>query len=1022
MTSNGKSRMVIGSCLCAGVFLVGVLAASAHAYIPVDDDDQWTASLNGRWRFRLKGPTDSFCESDFDDSSWEPVSVPGNWEIEGFEQPRYGTPDEGTGLYRRSFRIGEAWKKRRTFIRFEGVLYGFEFWVNGAAAGKFNSAFNRSEFDISELVRFDKPNTIAVRVDRRSRGWDFDTYDAWALSGIYRDVTLFSAPPTRIEDFAVTSSVKPDHSSATVECELLVTSDSTASARLRVALVDPAGKKEIFQDRRMHLSKGLEKTKFSFRIDEPELWNAETPRLYELDVRLRAEDGPSHGFKRRIGIRQVTIDGDVLKLNHRPIKMRGVNHHDIHPDVGRALRLTHYSQDVELMKRANINAVRTSHYPPHPMFLSLCDESGLYVIDEVPFGKGEHHLEDPSWLPDLLARAEATVARDRNHPSVIVWSIGNENDVTDNVVRTVERVRRLDPTRPRVLPGAGGGSYQTALPDCIDMMAPHYPYAHPAPERGRWGLSEAAVSPEVTRPILCTEYNHSLGSAYEGLRDHWELMFKCDRLAGGCIWHFQDQGLKRAIGDRVPVTDTKTRLDIDDGALSADTWLDGETILDSRGGSGTDGIVYADRVPQVDYWTTRKVYSPVKIPISEARISPGRRRLEIPVENRYDFTDLDKVRGKWRLLRDGREIGSGAVSLSCPPHGASSTTVDLSVGGDLDRREYLLELTFVDFDNRPIDEHSVRLLPTDGRTDFARRLTDLPRGPLQRTESADVTTYSTRGYRFEVNTGTGTVAIRTPDVQQPVMTGPILRVGRTPAMAEYRNYPRYDVKFWEPALLTELKLRHCAVGALNEGAATVDLELEFLRPRSPEQSVVADLRWTLSCEGWIDLDYELTPHNVNGNFLELGLAFRLPARANELSWLGDGPFNSYPGQTDAARRGLWHVRPLPMTDPNGRYYDGNRANVDVAAVTDDTGRGLGMLMDRATISLEAHDRGMVFSHLLCVAGKGNKTGGMMTLLPVQADEVTSANGRLRIIVLGPDNRPELFARLFAGRGGSVPAR
>jgi beta-galactosidase len=423
-----------------------------------------------------------------------------------------------------------------------------------------------------------------------------------------------------------------------------------------------------------------------------------------LYVRLVTADGLSHAFKRKIGFREVLIDGDVLKLNHRPIKIRGVNHHDIHPDVGRAMRLEHYRQDVELMKKGNINAVRTSHYPPHPMFISLCDEYGLYVIDEVPFGKGEDHLEDDSYLPDLLMRADATISRDKNHPSVIIWSVGNENSVTSNVVRTVEKVKQLDPTRPILLPGAGsGGSYKTKLPDCVDIIAPHYPYTYPVPERGRWGLSEAAAAADLKRPILCTEYNHSLGTAFEGLKDHWEMMEKYDRLAGGCIWHFQDQGLKRKINGREVVTDTKRRLTIGKDALSADTWINDRLILDSRGGSGTDGIVYADRFPQVDYWITRKVYSPVVIPIKEIRIGPGKQRIEIPVQNRYDFTNLNQIHGHWKLMHDGKTIQSGSLILSALPHQKTSTIVDLQVGRDLNRHEYLLELKFIDFENRSID-------------------------------------------------------------------------------------------------------------------------------------------------------------------------------------------------------------------------------------------------------------------------------------------------------------------------------
>ncbi|MCD6392189.1 MAG: beta galactosidase jelly roll domain-containing protein [Planctomycetes bacterium] len=1010
------------------LFSIAVAAASVQAYVPVDNDGKWLVSLNGQWRFTLNGPKDVFHRAGFDDSKWASIKVPANWEVEGFEEPQYRKLNDGTGLYRRQFSVPSAWKSRRTIVRFEGVLYGFQFWVNGKKAGSFNSAFNRSEFDISDLVRFDGSNMLSVRVDRRSRGSDFDVFDAWCLAGIYRDVEIFSVPATHVHDYVLATKTQPDWSEATVLCDFTIasgTGDLRETVGLTAELIDPSGAVAGTKTKRIRLDKATNTARLSFHVDKPRLWSAENPRLYELNVCLATADGSTHVFKRKIGLRQVTIDGDVLKLNHRPIKIRGVNHHDIHPEVGRAMRLEHYRQDVELMKKGNINAVRTSHYPPHPMFLSLCDKYGLYIIDEVPFGGGEEHLKDKSYLPDLLARAEATVSRDRNHPSVIIWSIGNENPVTPNVIATIKKVKQLDATRPTLLPGAGsGGSYKTELPDCIDIMAPHYPYTYPAPERGRWGLSEAAEATDIKRPILCTEYNHSLGTAFEGLKDHWEMMEKYDRFAGGCIWHFQNQGLKRKTTGRKVAGDTKTRLTISkDKALSADTWIDDDTILDSRGGSGTDGIVDADRFPQADYWLTRTVYSPVVIPMEEIRIAPGKQRLEIPVLNRYDFTNLNRIRGYWNLIRDGKTIKSESLTLAGRPHQKTSTVVNLQVGRDFNRHDYLLELSFIDSAGHPIVEHSIRLLPKKGEVDFSQRLTDLSFESLQLKSTPKMMHISFSNYSFDIDKTVPNVAIKSTSSRKTLLTGPMLRVGRTPAMAEYRNYPRYNIKFWEPPLLRDAKLLDCRIDALGKDTASIHLKLEYARADSDSQnqSVIADLHWTVS-QNWIDLDYELSPKNADGCFLELGLAFQLPQETNQLHWLGDGPFNSYPGQSQAARRGIWHIKPEPITNPHSRYYQGNRAGVDIAAVTDIAGNGLGVIMDDATVSLERCGDGMVFSHLLRVAGKGNKTGGMMTLLPVKADEITSVRGSLRFIVLAQDKWPELFGTLFGllRRIGSKP--
>ncbi|MHC4509443.1 MAG: glycoside hydrolase family 2 TIM barrel-domain containing protein, partial [Planctomycetota bacterium] len=696
-----------------GITLI-VVCTSARAYIPIDQSGDCEVSLNGEWRFMLNGPEEDFFKPDFDVSGWAAIKVPGNWEMQGFEEPLYKEPAEGVGLYRRIFDVPAAWEDRRVFIRFEGVLYGFEFWVNGVHAGRFESAFNRSEFDITDLVERGKPNVLAVRVYRRFKGWQFDTHDAWAISGIYRDVSLFAVCDGHIQDLTVITEVKQDLSSASVQCKVAVARSSAEASDFTVSgtLIEPGGRtvgRSKSTGNMRDRKEGV--TCVTLHLDNPLLWNAETPNLYDLQLNLRSDSDILHSVTRKIGIRQIGIDGDVFTLNYRPIKLRGVNHHDIHPDVGRALREEHYREDIELMKKASINAVRTSHYPPHPIFLDLCDRYGMYVVCEVPFGFGDKNLKDPSYGDILLARAEATVARDKNHPSVLIWSIGNENPITPIVVNTADRVKELDPTRFRLLPGAQDSQGKTPakgenltefaektkfifnLPASIEIAAPHYPYVVEVPERDRKiNLTDLALDKSIQRPVICTEYNHSLGSAFEGLEEHWEMIETYDRLCGAFIWNWSDQGLRREIAGRKVLTDPVQRLTIGskESTVCADVWLDAETVLDSHGGSGSDGIVYADRFPQVDYWITRKVYSQVIIPENRAVVRPGKQKVELTVLNRYDFTNLDKLKGTWELLRDGKTIKSGDILVSAPPHGKDKIAIELDLKNDVETTENLL--------------------------------------------------------------------------------------------------------------------------------------------------------------------------------------------------------------------------------------------------------------------------------------------------------------------------------------------
>jgi len=1028
----------------AGIIL-GVVCVSAQAYVPIDQSGDWDISLNGRWRFILNGSEAEFFRTDFDVSTWKAIAVPGHWELQGFEEPLYKEPREGVGLYRRIFDVPEAWADRRVFIRFEGVLYGFEFWINGKHAGRFESAFNRSEFDVTDLIERDKTNVLAVRVYRRFKGWQFDTFDAWGISGIYRDVSLFAVHETHIEDLTVVTEVSPDLSEASVRYKVTVLRPSSKALdsnvfELSCTLTGPDAR--IVSQKRSSLNKVMRDAKrvslnTKFNVDNPLLWNAETPNLYDLRVDLILGSDVLHSVTQKVGIRQVSIDGDVFKLNGRPIKLRGVNHHDIHPDVGRAMRKAHYRQDIELMKKGNINAVRTSHYPPHPMFLDLCDQVGIYVICEVPFGFGDKNLQDPSFRDILLARADATVARDKNHASVLIWSIGNENPITPIVIDTADRVKALDPTRFRLLPGAQDSQGKTPvkgdnltefaektkfilkLPDSVEIAAPHYPYVKEIPERDRKiNLTDLAFDRSIKRPVICTEYNHSLSSAFEGLKEHWEMIEKHDRLGGAFIWNWADQGLKRKTSGQDIITDTAERLTVgrDEPTICADVWLDSDTVLDSHGGSGSDGIVYADRFPQVDYWVTRKVYSHVVILEREAVVRAGKQTIELTVLNRYDFINLDRVKGTWEVFSDGRPIKSGDIQVSVPAHGKGKILIDVDVNDDLDVTENLLKIAFSDPDGRQVYERTVELIPQKGKIDFAKRLDDDLSSRAIRTLSPKrrVLRYQIGRFVVHVDQARGKFEMRHAKSETLLLQGPMVRVGRSPVMAEWRNYPRYNINFWENSLLAHGRVIECSAPIKLFRARQFKMKLNYpsLDKDRRKESIQVDLQLTVSAKGWVDVEYELTPKNATGNFLDFGLAFKLPGTMTHLTWVGDGPYNSYPGQSEAAERGIWHVKPRPVTDPESRLYDGNRAHVDLAAVTDGTRYGVGVICNGSTVSLQARKGYQVFSQVLRSSGKGNKTGGMMTLLPVKAADIKSETGAMRLVPLEPRRWPDMFETFF----------
>ena len=1007
-------------------------------YHPIDQRSEFSMSLDGTWRFKLGDLGDDIGRADFDDSSWSPITVPGNWELQGFERPAYGTKPLGStdGCYRRTFTAPTAWQGRRMFVRFEGIAFGLELWIDGKRVGAFSSAFNRSEFDVTDYVKPGQPATIAVRVTRRDKGWEFDTNDDWSLSGIHREVTLFSLPETHLKDYTVTTPVSADGKEASVRLAGVIgrfggnVAEATLNAKVTAADGAVAGSTSKRIDLRTSTS-GVFDGEIS--IASPKLWNAETPNLYRLDLELVVGGQVVHQVSQRIGLRTISVDGGVFKLNGTPIKFRGVNHHDLSPDTGRWMSRDEYVKDLELMRSANINAVRMAHYPPNKVFLDLCDEYGMYVIDEVPLGFGEEHLSDDSYEPVLATRANATVARDKNQTSVLLWAVGNENPMTPMVVRTAGLVKALDPSRPRCL-AHPKELYFKQPPAELDVISPHYLVSREAPIKMSSGspfLEEAIDDPNIKSPILMTEFAHAAGTSLEDLAAAWAVMQKHHRFAGACIWHFQDQGIYRnvpaGLDPGLPKMTDAAPVQI--GKVQAQAWVAADRVIDTNGPAGADGIVDADRFPQSDYFAVRKIYSPVVVGVDQLAVTPGRQTLSIPVENRYDFSDLSGVAGTWELHVDGRKVDGGALGLKAAAR--QSTTAMIAV--DLPQRpgshDLYLRLAFADRTGRSIVEHTVRLSP-DAKKLAAAYAASLDRPTdhkIARLEQGTVITFVADRNRLTVDRESGAVRFGVDGQASPAFDGIALAVGRVPQMSEIRAYAHGDKPgFWEPYLLTTPTVKSVKVGDADDSRAVIELSLQFDRGfanerhaaerRKDGQAIIADVRLTLSAQGRLDIDYTLNSVNASDYLLEAGLVLKLHAAATRLTWLGNGPYPTYPAQPTSGDRGVYNVAPRPGFDPLNRMYPGNRADVAIAAATDSAGNGLGVIGENSTISLEPAGDVVYFRHLLRVAGHGQKRNRSLQI--IKAAELKDVRGSFQVIPLVSEQWPETFKML--SQPGSRP--
>ncbi|MGN6294549.1 MAG: glycoside hydrolase family 2 TIM barrel-domain containing protein [Chitinophagaceae bacterium] len=921
----------------------------AQVLMPSKNNGQKILLLNGTWKFKYFpsldiGADSLFYTTNYNYSSWDNIQVPGNWELQGFAEPRYAKGlKEGTGLYRMDFTVPANWKTDPVYIAFDGVQYGYSLWVNGRFTGEFASSYNRQTFEITNLVQRGKKNTLAVKVTTRAKGFEFDTNDDWSLSGISRDVTLFSLPPVHFKDITVKTVVGTNNSIVTLDAVVEKNNEIKFPNSLSVSgrLFDPFGK--LVKEFRLagSVSNVLAKTislQQEIKIERPLLWTAETPGLYTLHLSLKENDTELQHYTEHIGIREISWSNGVLQLNGRAIKLRGVDHHDLSPINGKSITGEELLQDLKLMREANINFIRTSHYPPQPRLLELCDSLGFYLMVEVPFGFGDEHLTDVSYQPILQTRANATIWRDKNHPSVIAWSIGNENPVTGMTLKTAKYVKMLDNTRPVCFPQKGSDfpGFAKAYPDSLDIYAPHYPTVQRLREYDN----------KFTHPMILTEYAHAMGLDFDMLDSLFEIISASPWLAGGAIWMFQDQGILCKAKDKVSKND-----------FTKYAWKDSMDFYDTYGEDGADGIVYANRIPQVDYWQVRKVYSPVKALDDTLKYQPGKSKFKITLINRYDFTNLSEVKCNWDLFADTTKLRSGIAPLNGSPHDTTSITINTYLSGKLTASYYYLKLSFIDKDNYQFYEKTYRILQENENTNLLPIFASKEAKPV-----LNGTSISAETYLFE-RANAGQMHLKNKNGVPIISDGPYVRVGRKPTMTELnfiykRNNPD---QLWHPFLLSHPEAE---VAISDPGHLIVNYKYTA---DSAKGQVVGKVTYNFSDSGYINIKYHFIPTG-KGKFTETGLSFLVPSSLTEFRWIGKGPYQAYPGKDKLSEFGFYHL------NSNDIYFSGNRQKVDCALFTDDKGNGFALLTDKADISVGRTANGIIISHNSLVSGRFNKFG------------------------------------------------
>jgi len=951
--------------------------------------------LDGTWKFRWTPVPDEriveFYQTDFNDKDWVGFPVPANWEVNGYGTPIYvsagypfkidpprvmGEPKvdyttykerNPVGQYRRSFQLPAGWEARgQTLLRFEGVMSAFYVWINGERVGYSQGSMEPSEFNITNYLHAGE-NQIALEVYRYSDGSYLEDQDFWRFGGIHRSIHLLHTPDIRIRDYAVrTLPVSTDYQDfiLQIDPQFSVYRGMTGKGTTLQGVLKDASGREIatlkgdvedildleHKAGRMnewYPQRGPRKLgRMSATIKSPKRWTAETPYLYKLHLTLLTAEGEViEQVEQSVGFRSVEIRNGQLLVNGAPVRFRGVNRHEHDPRTARVMSEERMLQDILLMKQANINAVRTSHYPNVSRWYELCDSLGLYVMDEADIE--EHGLRGtlastPDWHAAFLDRAVRMAERDKNHPSIVMWSMGNESGYGPNFAAISAWLHDFDPTRPVHYEGAQGAGGESD-PKTVDVISRFYTrvkqeYLNPGiaegedkerAENARWErLLEIAERTNDNRPVMTSEYSHSMGNALGNFKEYWDEIYSNPRMLGGFIWDWVDQGIYKTLPDG--------------------------RIMVAYGGDFGDkpnlkafcfnGLLMSDRETTPKYWEVKKVYSPV-----ELRVESG----ELRVTNRNHHTDLSQYRCLWTLSIDGKQKDQGEITLPEVAPGESETIplpvsiADMKASAKA-TSDLRLTISFilkrdalwakagheVAWEQFCIQEGALLSSKLENRGRLKVR--------------ADEEHLSISGSGFSIQwekNATGSLTSLTYHGKEMLAhpadfpLQPVTQAFRAPTDND-KSFGNWLAKDWSLHQMDNprISLDSFKHEVREDGAVIVRVQT---RNRYKEGMIVTKFLYTILSDGTIDLKTTFQPQGILPELPRLGIAFCLSSDYNTFIWQGRGPQDNYPDRKTSAAVGLWKGSVADQYVHYPRPQDsGNKEEVCRLMLTDRHGKGI----------------------------------------------------------------------------------
>lgn len=945
----GMNKQAAHATLMPYASLKEALAANRHA-------SSFSRSLNGLWKFNWvnwpqKRPV-NFYKTNYDVSGWKAIKVPSNWEIEGYGTPVYSnfnyifkkdfpkvmsTPPENyttfkernaVGSYRRDFTVPAEWAGRRVFITFDGVDNGFFIWVNGQKVGYSVNSRNAAEFDLTKYLKPGK-NVLAVEVYRFTSASYLEDQDMWRLSGIFRNVTLWSTPQEHIRDYFIKTNLDAQYKNAYVTVSTKIKNYGSAPTQVRQVTVSlyngpvpvpgATGKKTV-----PALQPGEEvNVDVKFYVNSPQKWTAETPKLYTSVIMLADGAQAIETLSARTGFRKIEIKGRVFMVNGVPVKLLGVNRHEHWPEAGHAITEAQMITEINLIKQANCNHVRTCHYADDPRWYELCDEYGIYLVAEANVechGAMNQFNDEPRVKAAIIDRNVANTESFKNHPSVIIWSLGNENGSGGSNFRAaLSAVKTIDPSRPTHYEGFGTGDSNNPA----DMDSEMYTnFAQ---------LDKRANDPELTKPFYICEYEHNRFSSMGSLDLYVEMFYKYPALMGGAIWQWSDQGLYNHRDPNRQITAF--------GGGFGDYPNDHYSVM--------NGVIFSDKTPKPQYAEMKHAYQRVIITAKDIKAKL------FTVKNRYEFISLNELTTSWEISEDGKPLTSGKFEAGVIGPGQQK---DIHIPYKFTPKpgaEYFLKISF----NQATDKLWAKKGFEVASQQFELHVplpaveNHLADGILTLNDTKDITKVKGTGFSLEFDKAKGTFSKIEKDGTNLLRDGggPMLHLWRAPHQDDDVTW-KYAAG-WEKYGLRTLTWVVCNIESRQVSAHAVEINVNLTGTGKQGFTVHHKVTYTITGDGIIKSVNEVNFSDPKVILARIGVRMFLDKSLDRFDYLGRGPMETYNNRKSGYDIAHYASSVGQQLTPYEKPMDcGNHEDVRWANVT--SAKGLGINVSRADSLLQ----------------------------------------------------------------------